>query len=49
VLNRPEIMIGSAHERFDTDGKLTDAMTEKFMREQLVALAEWTNRLRADH
>lgn len=48
VLNRPEIMIGSAHERFDADGKLTDTMTEKFMREQLVALAEWTNRLRAD-
>ncbi|MEO6699369.1 MAG: NAD(P)H-dependent oxidoreductase [Paraperlucidibaca sp.] len=49
VLNRPEIMIGSAHQRFNEDGKLTDAATEKFMREQLVALAEWTHRLRTEH
>lgn len=46
VLNRPEIMIGSAHERFAANGQLTDEATAQFMREQLLALADWTKTLR---
>lgn len=48
VLNRPEVMIGSAHERFDSEGKLTDATTEQLMRDQLAALGAWVRKLRGD-
>ncbi len=44
-LNRPEVMIARAHERFDQRGRLTDAETRDFVRALLVALAEWTLRL----
>lgn len=45
VLNRPEVMIGAAHTRFDAEGKLTDEATRKFLASMLVALAAWTRRL----
>jgi chromate reductase, NAD(P)H dehydrogenase (quinone) len=45
-LNRPEVMIGRAQEKFDKDGRLTDEATRKFIGKLLVALAEWTQRLR---
>ncbi|REH39111.1 chromate reductase [Paraperlucidibaca baekdonensis] len=48
VLNRPEIMIASAHERFDSQGQLIHAATAEMMREQLGALAQWTNTLRGN-
>jgi chromate reductase len=46
VLNRPEIMIGAAHTRFDVTGRLTDEATRAFLKTMLEALREWTLRLR---
>lgn len=46
ILNQPEVMIGAAHQRFDADGNLTDEATRKFIAKQLVALRDWTVRLR---
>lgn len=46
VLNRPEIMISGAGQRFDAEGNLTDETTRKFIAAQIVALRIWTERLR---
>jgi chromate reductase, NAD(P)H dehydrogenase (quinone) len=40
-LNKPEVMIGGAHERFDAQGKLTHQPTRKFLGDLLVALRDW--------
>jgi chromate reductase len=45
-LNRPEVMIANAAERFDADGTLTDESTKEHIRGFLAALADWTRRLR---
>jgi chromate reductase len=45
-INQPEIMIAGASQRFDAEGNLTDEVTREFIRKQLVALGEWTRRLR---
>jgi chromate reductase len=42
ILNKPEIMIGSAHERFDAQGELTHEPTREFLGKFLVALRDWT-------
>jgi len=44
-LNRPEVMIGQAQNKFDADGNLTDEPTREFIRKLLVALRDWTLRL----
>ncbi|MFL5167214.1 MAG: NADPH-dependent FMN reductase [Microvirga sp.] len=44
-LNRPEVMIGQAQNKFDADGNLTDEPTREFVRKLLVALRDWTERL----
>ena len=46
VLNRPEVFIGGAPQKFDADGRLTDEGTRKIMGEMLQALADWTNLLK---
>jgi len=46
VLNKPEVMIGGAANRFDADGKLTDEATRGFIKAQMEALRDWTLRLR---
>ena len=46
VLNKPEVMIASAAGKFDAEGRLTDETTRGFVRDLLVALAAWTERLR---
>jgi len=38
-LNQPEIMVASAHEKFDENGKLTDEKTQGYVRKFLAALA----------
>jgi chromate reductase len=48
ILNQPEVMIATAHQRFDADGNLTDETTRKFIGRQLEALRDWTLRLRAN-
>ncbi len=45
-INRPEVMIGHAQDKFDKEGRLTDEMTRKFIKDLLVGLAEWTQKLR---
>ncbi|MBV8063873.1 MAG: NAD(P)H-dependent oxidoreductase [Nevskia sp.] len=40
ILNKPEVMIGQAHERFDAAGKLVHEPTRKFLGDLLVALRE---------
>ena len=44
-LNKPEVMIGVAHERFDADGQLVHAATREHLGRLLSALASWTQRL----
>lgn len=45
-LNRPEVMIGHAADKFDADGRLTDEKTREHIRKMLVALIDWTRRLK---
>lgn len=46
ILNRPEVFIGQAQNKFDADGRLTDEGTRKIMGDMLQALADWTRLLR---
>jgi chromate reductase, NAD(P)H dehydrogenase (quinone) len=46
VLNRPEVMIGNAAQRFDAEGRLTDEKTREFVGALLLSLKDWTARLR---
>jgi chromate reductase, NAD(P)H dehydrogenase (quinone) len=41
-LNRPEVLIGQAQTKFDAEGRLIDEAARGFIRDQLVALVEWT-------
>jgi chromate reductase len=45
-VNRPEVMIAQAQNKFDKDGRLTDEPTRKFIADLLVSLADWTRRLK---
>jgi chromate reductase len=44
VLLQPEVLVARAHEKFDGDGRLTDATTRKFLMLFLGAFAEWIAR-----
>jgi chromate reductase len=44
-LNKPEVMIGAAHERFDAQGQLIHEPTREFIAKMLAALAAWTRQL----
>lgn len=46
-LNKPEVMIPQAQNKFDAQGHLTDASSLKFIQDLMVALAAWTRRLKA--
>lgn len=41
-VNKPEVLIGQAQTKFDTSGRLTDEAARGFIRDLLVALAQWT-------
>ncbi len=45
VVNKPEVMIARAGDKFDASGKLTDETARKLIGELLVNLATWTHRL----
>ena len=45
-LNHPEVMIGHAADKFDADGNLTDDGTREHIRKMLVALVDWTIKLK---
>lgn len=44
-LNKPEVMVGLAAEKFNAQGKLTDDKARQLIAAQLRALVDWTNRL----
>ncbi|OLC13517.1 MAG: NADPH-dependent FMN reductase [Candidatus Rokubacteria bacterium 13_1_40CM_69_27] len=44
-VNKPEVMIGNAAQRFDDQGNLKDETSRKLVRELLAALVVWTRRL----
>lgn len=46
-INKPEVMISTAHERFDAEGRLTDDTTREFIGKLVSALGDWTRRLQA--
>jgi len=45
AVNQPEVMVANAHKHFDDDGKLTDEMAKKLIRQLLEELVSWTKRL----
>jgi chromate reductase len=45
VLNKPQVLVARAREKFDQHGRLTDEASIRFVREELEALLEWTLRL----
>lgn len=44
-VNRPEVMISSASEKFDAQGNLTNETSRKLVRQLLENLVAWTRRL----
>lgn len=46
VLNKPEVMVAAAWQKFDGNGRLTDEPTRQRIGELLVALRDWTLRLK---
>lgn len=42
LMNKPEVMIGTAQERFDAEGRLTDARTREALQKFMTAFAAWT-------
>jgi chromate reductase, NAD(P)H dehydrogenase (quinone) len=44
-LNKPEVMIADAADRFDDNGNLTDEDTREHIKKLVVALAQWTRQL----
>src|SRR6201988_5555842 len=41
-LNKPEVLIGVAHTKFDAEGRFTDEVGRGLIRDLLVALEQWT-------
>ncbi len=41
VMSRPEFFMGAVHTKFDDDGNLSDADSEKFLKSYLAAFADW--------
>jgi chromate reductase len=44
-VNRPEVMIAGASQKFDAEGNLTDEKAREMIGRLLVALADWTRKL----
>ncbi len=44
-INQPEVMIGNASERFDSQGNLKDEVTKDLIRRLLQNLVEWAHRI----
>lgn len=47
-INQPQLLVAGAQEKFDSASKLTDERVRNRLRDLLLALVEWTRRLRAD-
>ncbi|MEM6454738.1 MAG: NAD(P)H-dependent oxidoreductase [Acidobacteriota bacterium] len=48
LVNKPEVMIGAAHTKFDDDGNLTDETTAAFLDKLLRAAIDLSRRLASD-
>src|SRR5690348_564033 len=46
VMNRPEVMIPAAQNKFDANGKLTDQQTRDFITAHLTAFKAWVSRMK---
>jgi chromate reductase, NAD(P)H dehydrogenase (quinone) len=44
-INKPEVLIGQAQTKFDTDGRLTDEAARGFIRDMMAALDAWTRQI----
>ena len=44
-VNKPEVLVMRAQEKFDSSGRLVDETAREFVRDLLMALADWTRRL----
>jgi chromate reductase len=44
-LNKPEVLIGQAQNKFDAAGKLTDEATRGFVKDLMAALEAWARKL----
>jgi chromate reductase len=44
-LGKPEVLVARAEQAFDADGKLVDETARGFLRDLLVALAKWSERV----
>jgi len=47
-LNKPELFVNFAHQKFDEKGNLTDEKTKEYIKGMLEALVIWTKKLKAD-
>jgi chromate reductase len=45
-LNKPEVMVAFAPQKFDKNGELTDESTRKIIKQLLENLVDWTRRLK---
>ncbi|MBV9250153.1 MAG: NAD(P)H-dependent oxidoreductase [Acetobacteraceae bacterium] len=48
VMNRPEVMIPAAQNKFDANGALTDQQTRDFIAAHLVAFKSWVQRIKQE-
>jgi chromate reductase, NAD(P)H dehydrogenase (quinone) len=48
LLNKPEVMVGVAKEKFDAIGRLTDEKTKELIKNLLVNLEAWTKKLKTE-
>lgn len=46
MVNKPEVMIANAGQRFDADGNLTDEATQQFVQSLVIALRDWARVLK---
>jgi chromate reductase, NAD(P)H dehydrogenase (quinone) len=44
-INKPEVLIGQAQNKFDADGNMTDEAGRDFIRDMMAALAAWTRQI----
>lgn len=44
-INKPEVMIAHAHQKFDDQGQLQDADTQQFIEQLITSLMAWSRRI----
>ena len=46
-LNRPEVFVHNAREKFDAQGEVLDPQIKEKVKQLLIALVDWTNRIKS--